>query len=178
MLAKDYRNDYGPDWKPEDLPVLLRPLLDECDRHGLSGVTDARRVTASLARFDAEQVAGAARQMAADLRSGAPMRSPIAILVRKADDADPYYFRAQEPEQPPPAPPVVVDHDEPTDEEAQAAVAFLDAGALAALDDAVIDHVQRLLGDGLATSAMKSPATLEHWRPIVWREVQQRKDQP
>lgn len=168
------RAEEGPDWTAADLPGLLAPLLEECERHGLPGVTDARRVIESLAPYDAEQVKTAARQMAADLRSGAPMRSPFAILVRKADDADPYYFRRQQEPEPPPPPPVLLDEGDAVDDEAQQAVEELDPPALAALDEHVAAHVQRLVGDAMAANALKSPATLAHWRPRVWRALQQK----
>ena len=170
LRAEESRID--PDWSPDQLPQLLAPLLEECDRLDLPGVADAQRVVASLRPFGAEQIATAARQMAADLRSGAPMRSPIAILMRKAEDRDPYYFRvtrAQEP--PPPAPRAIAEPEEPVDAEAEAAVAQLDDDALAELDEAVAAHVRGILGD--RTSALESPATVAYWRPIVWRQHHQ-----
>ena len=110
--------------------------------------------------------------MAADLRSGAPMRSPIAILVRKAEDGDPYYFRAHRAADPPPPLPAVIDEpDEPVDAEAVAAVERLDPDALEQLDAAVAAHVRGILGE--RTSALDSPAALAYWRPIVWRQRQQ-----
>jgi hypothetical protein len=161
-----------PDWSPDQLPQLLAPLLEECDRLDLPGVADAQRVVASLRPFVAEQIAGAARQMAADLRSGAPMRSPIAILMRKAEDRDPYYFRVARPQEPPPPAPRAIDElEEPVDAEAEAAVAQLDEDALAQLDEAVAAHVRGILGDH--TSALESPATVAYWRPIVWRQHHQ-----
>ncbi len=175
--AEDSRIDGRRDWTAADLPTLLAPLLEECDRRGLPGVSDARRVLESLACYDAEQVAGAARQMAADLRSGAPMRSPIAILVRKADDGDPYYFRSKPAPPPPPPPPLLLEEEEPVDEEALVAVAALNPQALAELDDAVTTRVRRLLGDTMAATALASPATFAHWRPLVWRALQDRKEQ-
>ena len=59
------------------------------------------------------------------------------------------------------------------DEEAASAVSALDAESLAALDDAVRDHVRHLLGDALGDTAMASAATVAHYRPIVWRAQQQ-----
>ena len=157
-----------PDWSAEQLPELLAPLLEECDRLGLPGVADAQRVVASLRPFGAEQIATAARQMATDLRSGAPMRSPIAILMRKAEDRDPYYFRVVRTQKPPPLAPRVIDEPgDPVDAEAEAAVAQLDDDALAQLDEAVAAHVRGILGD--RTSALESPATVAFWRPILWR---------
>jgi len=170
LRAQESRID--PDWSPDQLPELLAPLLEECDRLDLPGVADAQRVVASLRPFGAEQITTAARQMAADLRSGAPMRSPIAILMRKAEDRDPYYFRvarAQEP--PPPAPRAIAEPEEPVDAEAEAAVAQLDDDALTQLDEAVAAHVRGILGD--RTSALESPATVAYWRPIVWRQQHQ-----
>ncbi len=176
VRAEDPRIDDPSDWGPEDLPQLLAPLLTECDCRDLPGVSDAQRVIASLRPYRADQVASAARQMAADLRSGAPMRSPVAILIRKADQGDPYYFRsAAEPEPPaapPAAPPVLADDGDEVDEEAEAAVLVLDSHALDQLDEAVRAHVQRLVGEGMAANALNSPATLTHWRPIVWRSLQ------
>lgn len=169
LRAEESRGTSSPDWTPADLPRLLAPLLEECDRRSLPGVADAQRVIASLLPYSSEQVTAAARQMATDLRSGAPMRSPIAILVRKAEDGDPYYFRSVRPAGPTAPLPEIVDHDEPVDEEAVAAVASLDAGALQAVDEAVRVHVERLLGPELATKAFAAPETLAHWRPIVWR---------
>lgn len=160
------------DWGPADLPQLLAPLLTECDRRELPGVSDAQRVIASLRPYAADQVAAAARQMTADLRSGAPMRSPVAILIRKADQGDPYYFRSAAEPEPPAAPLVLADDGDEVDEEAEAAVLALDAHALDQLDEAVRGQVRRLLGEGMATNALNSPATLAHWRPIVWRSLQ------
>lgn len=171
LRAEDSRIGQEPDWTVGDLPELLRPLLDECERQQLPGVTDPQRVADSLRPYRAEQITTAARQMTADLRGGAPMRSPIAILVRKADDADPYYFRAAPPataKLPPPTSHTVVEPEEPVDEEAVAAVAALGPGAaLDELDEAVAAHLRSLLGE--RTSALDSPQALAYWRPIVWR---------
>lgn len=157
------------DWTAEQLPDLLAPLLEECDRRSLPGVADAQRVIASLRLYTADQVRAAARQMAADLRSGAPMRSPIAILVRKAEDGDPYYFRcAPLAEQAKPAP-ALVERDEPVDHHALTAVASLDDATLEQLDAAVRTYVGRILGPELAASALRGAETMAHWRPIVWR---------
>ncbi len=176
LRAEEPRTDGGQDWTAVDLPVLLAPLLDECVRQDLPGVTDERRVLESLAPYDAEQVAAAARQMAADLRGGAPMRSPIAILVRKADEANPYYFRAKAEPTAPPTPPPLVEEAAPIDEEALAAVAALDPQAMADLDEEVTTRVQRLLGPAAASRALASEATLDHWRPIVWRARQEQRE--
>ncbi len=126
-------------------------------------------MVSSLRPYTAEQVSGAARQMAVDLRSGAPMRSPIAILVRKAEDGDPYYFRCTPPAKPSTPPPTIVEPDEPVDQEAVSAVASLDDAALRQLDEAVRAQVERILGAELAASALTGPETIAHWRPIVWR---------
>ncbi len=98
------------------------------------------------------------------------MRSPIAILVRKAEDGDPYYFREPQAEAPTPPPPMVLETHEPIDVEAAAAVEQLDPEALAELDEAVAAHVRRLLGP--RTSALAHPETMAYWRPIVWRRGQ------
>ncbi len=174
--AEEPRTATGQDWTAAELPVLLAPLLDECVRQTLPGVTDERRVLESLAPYDAEQVAATARQMAADLRGGAPMRSPIAILVRKADEANPYYFRSKAVPAAPPTPPPLVEEAAPIDEEAVAAVAALDPQALADLDKWVTTRVQRLLGPAAANRALSSEATLDHWRPIVWRARQEQRE--
>ncbi|MDQ6839280.1 MAG: hypothetical protein M3137_13375, partial [Actinomycetota bacterium] len=136
---------------------------------GLPGVADPQRVLESLRPYSAEQVTAAARQMAVDLRSGAPMRSPIAILLRKAEAGDPYYFRSAPDPEPAPPPPVLVEVEDPVDAEALAAVAALDERALRLLDDAVGVHVGALLGESMATTALRSEGTLAYWRPIVWR---------
>ncbi len=168
LRAGASRNSESPDWSLDQLPKLLAPLLEECVRLQLPGVTDAQRVADSLRPYQAEQIVAAARQMAVDLRSGAPMRSPIAILVRKAEDRDPYYFRAQRaPTAPAPPPPVVIEPEEPVDAEALTAVECLGPEALRHLDEAVAAHVRSILGE--RTSALESPATLAYWRPIVWR---------
>ncbi len=169
VRAEGPRNTGGPDWTVADLPQLLATLLAECDRLGLPGVADPQRVLDALRPYRAEQVAAAARQMAVDLRSGAPMRSPIAILVRKAEAGDPYYFRSTPDPEPAPPPPVLVEVEDPIDEEAQAAVAALDEQALRRLDAAVGIHVRALLGDSMAATALRSQGTLTYWRPIVWR---------
>jgi len=167
--ATESRSPDPRDWTTGDLPNLLAPLLEECVRLELPGVADAERVAKSLDRYKAEQIAAAARQMAADLRSGAPMRSPIAILVRKAEDGDPYYFRAQRAPAASPGPPLVIveQPEEAVDIEAVAAVDELHPEALRQLDEAVATHVRSILG--ARTSALESPDTLAYWRPIVWR---------
>ena len=166
------RIDLPPDWTPDQLPELLAPLLEACERLGLPGVSDGQRVVEAMRPYQAGQIAAAARLMAADLGAGAPMRSPIAILVAKADNRDPYYFRNPAPQTEPSRPAMVVEDDEqPVDAEAAAAVQELDTEELARLDEVVDAHVRRLLGAD--TSALRSPATLAYWRPIVWRQLQQ-----
>lgn len=157
------------DWSDDELPGLLRPLLDECRGRGLPGVSDRDRVIRSLRSYSAEQVGGAALQMAADLRSGAPMKSPIAILIRKAEDRDPYYFPEVRTRPATPPPQITDDRDE-IDEEALAAVASLGTSEMEQLDQAVAAHLYKLLGPGMAKAAMATSATLAYWRPVVWRQ--------
>ncbi|MGH9157405.1 MAG: hypothetical protein ACRD1K_16565 [Acidimicrobiales bacterium] len=64
--------------EPEQLPELLAPLLGECQRLGLPGVTDPLRLAEAIKPYSSAQVAAAAQRMTADLAGGAPMRSPVA----------------------------------------------------------------------------------------------------
>ena len=163
------------DWGLQQLPQLLAPLLEECALRQLPGVSDEQRVAQSLRPYSAQQITAAARQMAADLRSGAPMRSPIAILLRKAEAGDPYYFRAPSKPVPPPPAPVLLGapHEPVIDHVAVAAIAAMTGDELASLDQAVRSRVRALLGPARTASienVLESEEGLAHWRATVWRE--------
>lgn len=165
--------------EPVALPQLLQPLLAECERRGLPTVTDARGLAEALEPYTAEQIAGAARRLVADLVGGAPMRSPIAILVRKARDGDSYYFaapgRSAQPA-PPPALEVIEDAGGLFDDLfARAAADDEAASALASLAPAERQRIEGI-AEERAQAAIgpyrgRQLRGLELWRRIVWREV-------
>lgn len=170
LRANDSR--HLPDWIIDQLPELLAPLLDECRRLSLPGVTDASRVAESLSPFTAAQIAAAARHLAASLAGGAPMRSPVAVLVAKARAGDPYCFPPVRTAEAAP-PPVVRLADTPDsrfyeaapdqDEEAASAVASMSATELEELD-ALVRQRQPYTSRGRAVRGN------DMWRRIIWRE--------
>ena len=165
------RGSTNPAGQPTSSPSSSRPSWPNANVSSCQESPTANAWPGASRPTSAEQVASAARLMATDLRGGAPMRSPIAILLRKAEDGDPYYFRATKaPPEASPPPPVLAEPQEVVDAEAQAAVDQLDAEALAELDKAVAAHVRSLLGED--TLAVKSPSTIAFWRPILWRQSQ------
>ena len=86
------------------LETLLQPLIEECSRRSLLGVTNADGASEALAPYSDEQVQQAQRLILADLRAGKgkPIQKPIGLLVKLANVGSPEYFTA-----PPPTPPIV-----------------------------------------------------------------------
>jgi len=165
---------------PVELPQLLAPLLVECERRRLPTVTDARGLAEALAPYTAGQIAGAACRLAADLAAGAPMRSPIAILVSKARDGDTGYFAAMSSAPtatpvPPPAIEVIAEDSDVLDDifarasadaEAARALAALSPTERGCIDDIAEERARAAMGPYRG----RHPQGLELWRRIVWRE--------
>lgn len=77
--------------------MLLDPLLELCQQHHLIGVTNAARLHDVLRRYQPDQVEHAIALLIAQIRAGAPIRSPIGLLVRLAEQRHPAYFPAHLP---------------------------------------------------------------------------------
>jgi hypothetical protein len=78
------------DW----IDSALQPLLELCNRHHLVGVTNRQRLHQALSRHRADQVEHAIGLLCTQLRAGAPIRSPIGLLVRLAEQHHTAYFPA------------------------------------------------------------------------------------
>jgi hypothetical protein len=78
----------------DELDELLAPLVALSDGLQLVGVTNRTRLHAALHGYTYGQVEQAIGMLTRQLRAGAPIRSPVGLLVRLAEQHDPTYFRS------------------------------------------------------------------------------------
>jgi hypothetical protein len=78
----------------DELDELLAPLVALCDRLDLVGVTNRVRLRAALQPYGRDQVTHAVGLLTRQLQARAPIRSPVGLLVRLAEQRDLAYFPA------------------------------------------------------------------------------------
>jgi hypothetical protein len=164
--------DRAPVRGDNELDELLAPLVALCDGLQLVGVTNRTRLHAALHGYTYGQVEQAIGMLARQLRAGAPIRSPVGLLVRLAEQRDRSYFPP--PASPPPATPRPA-HMEPPPVEATGSVergapdlvltaelaATVDAEITASFAPLPVTVRERLLADNDAIQRLRNALLAE-----------------
>jgi hypothetical protein len=94
--GEDSRTGNDDEAASERIDQALEPLLELCNRGHLVGVTNRQRLHHALSSYQPDQVEHAIRLLCTQLRTGAPIRSPIGLLVRLAEQHHTTYFPTHE----------------------------------------------------------------------------------
>jgi len=73
---------------PQEVMALLTPLLEECSRRGLPGVTGPTGLFAAFADCDAADIRRGVELVCRQLAVGVPLRSPVGVLAHLARRGD------------------------------------------------------------------------------------------
>jgi hypothetical protein len=94
-----------------EIDGLVAPLVRICERRRLVGITNRTRLHDALLPYDSDQIRHAVDLLTSQIDAGIPIRSPIGLLVRIAQQGDTTYF-AKNPTR------TVTDHDDAAEPEA------------------------------------------------------------
>jgi hypothetical protein len=158
--ARGVREDFrAPAVSDDELDELLAPLIGLCDRLHLVGVTNRSRLRLALEPYQRDQVAHAIGVLARQVRAGAPIRSPIGLLVRLAEQHDVNYFSSRPKPDPggdrPDPDRGVTPEEPPAVELSNEQVERLDREINESLDRLPPSVRHRLLGDGEAMHRLR-----------------------